>query len=33
MMDGREFDGHKVKATYVTENEYYRAQGGEWIVG
>ncbi|KAL6755416.1 hypothetical protein V8C86DRAFT_2678580 [Haematococcus lacustris] len=31
MMDGREFDGNLVKVTYVTEQDYFRAQAGEWL--
>ena len=30
-MDGRQFDDSKVKATYVTEADFIRASGGEWI--
>ncbi|MEW5312395.1 MAG: hypothetical protein WDW38_004034 [Sanguina aurantia] len=31
MMDGRMFDVNKVKATFVSESDFARAQAGEWI--
>lgn len=31
MMDGREFDDMKIKATYSSDEAYYRSQGGEWL--
>lgn len=31
MMDGRMFDVNKVKATFVSESDFGRAQAGEWI--
>ncbi len=31
MMDGREFDDRKVKATYASDDQYYKSQAGEWL--
>ncbi|GLC56991.1 hypothetical protein PLESTB_001171100 [Pleodorina starrii] len=31
MMDGRKFDDNAVKASFVTEGEFARAQAGEWV--
>ncbi len=31
MMDGRKFDDNQVKALFVTEGEFLRAQAGEWV--
>lgn len=31
MMDGRMFDINKVKATFVSDSDFARAQAGEWI--
>ncbi|GLI61296.1 hypothetical protein VaNZ11_003650 [Volvox africanus] len=31
MMDGRKFDDNAVKAMFVTEGEFLRAQAGEWV--
>ncbi|GFR47985.1 hypothetical protein Agub_g9809 [Astrephomene gubernaculifera] len=31
MMDGRKFDDNAVRATFVTEGEFLRAQAGEWV--
>lgn len=32
VMDGRQFDGNKIKAVFVPEADYHRAEAGEWIV-
>lgn len=31
-MDGRRFDENVVKATYVTDADFMRAEAGEWMV-
>ncbi|GMH45146.1 hypothetical protein BSKO_13103 [Bryopsis sp. KO-2023] len=31
VMDGRAFDGNKIKATFVPESDFARAETGEWI--
>lgn len=31
-MDGRMFDINKVKATFVGDSDFARAQAGEWIL-
>ncbi|KAG2446512.1 hypothetical protein HYH02_008503 [Chlamydomonas schloesseri] len=31
MMDGRKFDDNSVRAIFVTEAEFLRAQAGEWV--
>ncbi|CAD7704530.1 unnamed protein product [Ostreobium quekettii] len=31
VMDGRQFDGNKIKAAFVPEAEYHRAEAGEWV--
>lgn len=31
MNDGRDFDNNKVKASYVTDMDFSRAQANEWI--
>lgn len=30
-MDGRQFDENKVRASFITEQDFYRAQAGEWL--
>lgn len=32
IMDGRAFDGNKIKASFVPESDFTRAEGGEWII-
>lgn len=32
VMDGRAFDGNKIRASFVPESDFSRAEGGEWIV-
>lgn len=31
-MDGRSFEENKVKATYILESDFLRAQAGEWLI-
>jgi len=31
VMDGRQFDDNKIRASYVTEQDFYRAHAGEWL--
>lgn len=32
IMDGRAFDGNKIKASFVPESDFTRAEAGEWII-